>query len=225
MYLCLKAIRMHSFIESPPCIQQIHSTNINRVTYFTPTVLLHRIHLLLLFHAEFLRNIAFKVKGSFSWRIALDGLPFLVDQELRKVPLNRVSERASLFVLEELPERMRVVAVHFDLREQIERRLVFARRERLDLLLRPRLLASELVAGERGDLQPLGGVLLVQSLQLRVALRGVSSFACNIDDDYHVISIFVHRHHVSVDIFGGEFVNGRRLLRIDFSSTGRHCRR
>lgn len=85
------------------------------------------------------------------WSIALDWNAFLVYQELRKVPLDEVSQCSAFLMLQVAPQRISTRAVDFDLREHVELDTVFLGDGRLDLLVSTRLLATKLVAWKTQD--------------------------------------------------------------------------
>src|SRR5208283_1371119 len=80
--------------------------------------------------------------------VTLDDVPLLIYQKLGEVPLDTVSEQAALFAFQELEERMRILAVDLDLREEGKAHAVVDLAKRLDLVVRAGLLVTELVAGE-----------------------------------------------------------------------------
>uniref|UniRef100_A0A2M4DH48 Putative secreted protein n=1 Tax=Anopheles darlingi TaxID=43151 RepID=A0A2M4DH48_ANODA len=71
----------------------------------------------------------------------------LVHQKLGKVPLDRVNERAALALLQILPQWVRLLPVDVNLGEHVEAH-VAALGELLDLCVRARFLATELIARE-----------------------------------------------------------------------------
>src|ERR1019366_6241180 len=75
-------------------------------------------------------------------------ISLLVHQELGEVPLDAIAQQAALFALQELEDRMRVVAIDLDLREQREVHAVIELTEGLDLVVGARLLMAELIAGK-----------------------------------------------------------------------------
>lgn len=76
-------------------------------------------------------------------------LPILVHDELGEVPLDGIEQRTTLALLQELPQRMRLVPVDVYLGEQIELGSLLNAGEVFDLLVGSRFLVTELVAGER----------------------------------------------------------------------------
>jgi len=65
-------------------------------------------------------------------------MPIFVNQEFCKVPLDRIDQCATLFFLQELVQRMRIVTIHVDLRIQIRFELI---------LIFDKILDVELTAG------------------------------------------------------------------------------
>src|SRR5579875_144374 len=95
-----------------------------------------------------------------------------VDQEFGEVPLDRFrTQHAGCGVFQELVERMRVRAVHVDLREQRKRDVVLRRTEVADFPGVTRLLMPELVARKAEYLEALVPVRAVQRFQSLVLRR------------------------------------------------------
>src|ERR1022692_912129 len=111
----------------------------------------------------------------------LDDVAFLVHQELREVPLDAIAQQATLFALQKLEDRMRVVAVDLDLREQRKVHAVIDLAEGLDLVIGPGLLMAELVARKAEHLQAAVLVLGIKRLQALV-LRREPALAGGVDD-------------------------------------------
>ena len=106
----------------------------------------------------------------------------LVEQKLREIPLDRLgAEQPGRRLLQRLEERMGVRAVDLDLGEHRESDVVGELAEAGDLLLVPRLLVAELVAGktEHGEAS-LRATLDKAPRAPRTA--GEAAFAGDIDD-------------------------------------------
>lgn len=102
------------------------------------------------FRFEELLEVLQHLLGRRIWRVALNGLSILVDNEFGEVPLNRIEERSTLLLLEILVERMRVLAVHVYLVKEVE--IDFAiLDEALNFLGIAWLLVTELIARECKD--------------------------------------------------------------------------
>src|ERR1039457_3643744 len=112
---------------------------------------------------------------------SLHHVALLVYQELGEVPLDAVTQQAALFALQELVQRMRVVPVDLDLREQWEVHAVIDLAERFDLRIGAGLLMAKLVARKAKHLQAAVFVLGIERLQPFV-LRGEPAFARRVDD-------------------------------------------
>ena len=65
--------------------------------------------------------------------MSLDDFSLLVDDELGEVPFDEAAKSATLLLLQVLPERVRVVAVHVDLLEQVKLHLRDTKNARCNL--------------------------------------------------------------------------------------------
>ena len=84
--------------------------------------------------------------------------------------------------LEEFVDRVRAVAIHFDLCKLVEGGVVFERAELMDFIVAARRLVAELVAGEVEDFQPAGVVFGVEFLKALV-LRSEAAAGGGVDDE------------------------------------------
>lgn len=113
--------------------------------------------------------VRIKVLLNFKWfrvgAVSLDRLPILIHQELAEIPLDEVSQRSLLFLLEEFEEWVCVVTVDVDLCKHVKLDSKLICDPLLDLRFRPRLLSPKLIAGEGQNAQALGlSILGVQRL-------------------------------------------------------------
>ena len=113
----------------------------------------------------------------------------------------------ALLCLEELIERVSVVAVDLDLLELWELGAVGELAERVDALVGARCLLAKLIAGEVENLEALGMVFLIEFLQFLI-LRGETAFGGCVDDEQYLVGILAQGHFVTLSVFHTEFVNG-----------------
>src|SRR5438045_4189871 len=124
-------------------------------------------------------------------RVTLDDLAIAVDQELGEVPLDRLgAEQTRLRFLEVLIKRRGIGPIHVDLGEQWEGDAVVDLAELRDLVLRPRLLRAELIAGKAEYFEPARVHLFVQRLEPLV-LRREAAFAVDVHDQQHLVLVAV----------------------------------
>jgi len=116
---------------------------------------------LFLRNTQSLHDVVLPIERSIQRRVTFDRLSIAVDDELGEVPFDKVAQSTALLVFQVLPQWMSLVAVDFDLRIHIERRVIIVRYELFDLWFRPRLLATELIAGETSYAQTIRLVLLI----------------------------------------------------------------
>jgi len=102
---------------------------------------------------------------------------------------------------------MSVITVDVDFGVKVKSDVPFGHYSGFDFGVGARLLASELIAGESGDSQPLSFVASVQSLKLIVVVVGQTSVGCHVHDDHDLASVFVETDAISVDGVGCEIVN------------------
>jgi len=102
---------------------------------------------------------------------------------------------------------MSVVTVDVDFGVQVKSDVIFGHDAGFDFGVGARLLASELIAGESGDSQPLSFIASVQSLKLIVVGVGQTSVGCHIQDDHDLASVFVETDAISINGVGSEIVN------------------
>lgn len=94
----------------------------------------------------------------------LDRLPILINDKLGEIPLDKISQGASLLVLQVLPQRMGVAPVNIHLLEHVKLQILLVV-EGADLGVVSRFLVGELVAREGQDAKPLAlRVFVVQFL-------------------------------------------------------------
>ena len=98
----------------------------------------------------------------------------------------RVAHKHTLQHRSALEHGMRIRPVHVDLAHEAEACAILFPRHALDLLRPARLLAPELVAREREDLQAVAAILVVQRGQAAVILLCEAALARHVDDDYDV---------------------------------------
>src|ERR1019366_908664 len=135
-------------------------------------------------------------------RETLYDVALLVHQELGEVPLDAIAQQATLFALQKLEDRMRVVAVDLDLREQRKVHAVIDLAGGLDLVIGPGLLMAELVARKAEHLQAAVLVLGIKRLQAFV-LRRKSALAGGVDDQQHLALVIAELLVPSVIQLGG----------------------
>src|SRR6185312_2803599 len=140
-------------------------------------------------------------------RVTLHNLAMAVDQELGEVPLDRLAaEDALALVLQPPVQRVRMFAVHLDLREQREGDAVAGVAELADRRLVARLLVAELVAGKAQHHQAAVAVVPPQLFQAGV-LRRKAAFRGHVDDQQGLASPFRQRAFVAVDVARAEVVD------------------
>lgn len=115
-------------------------------------------------------------------------LPFVVQDELGEIPGNHLAG-LGLRVIEltvppqKLINRVRIYPIHIYFLEHREVHIKLLLNELLDFFWGPFFLREELVAGESQDLQPSLPILLVETHQLQVVVRGEASLAGHIHHD------------------------------------------
>lgn len=114
---------------------------------------------------------------------------FLVDEELREVPLDSIHEESSLLCLQEIVKRNGIIAVYVDLLKDIPFDVVLLD-EFLDVDGTSWLLIHELTAREAQDPQSLILVLRVQLIQLLVIAFSESTLRSHVHDDQRMSSNF-----------------------------------
>lgn len=95
---------------------------------------------------------------------------------------------------------VRRIAVYVALLEDLARAGVQdpeAGRELSDLVLRPRLLLSVLIARKEQDLQAAPPILFRQLRQLRVVLLGLASLARHVGDNAHLAAVPIHLNRLT----------------------------
>src|SRR5271165_4523246 len=80
-----------------------------------------------------LLNLRLDCRRRCRWSVTLDHVSFLVHQELGEVPLDAVAEQAALFAFQKLEDRMRILAVDLDFREQWKAHAIVELAKRFDL--------------------------------------------------------------------------------------------
>lgn len=112
---------------------------------------------------------------------AVNNLAIGGDKELLKVPLNALhAQEPRLLLFQESPDRCSVFAIHIQFSKNGEGYAVIDLTERLDIIVRARVLAAELVARETDDgevfgvlgLQALVELLKTLKLGRKAAFRG-----------------------------------------------------
>mmetsp|Transcript_17389 Transcript_17389/g.69877 ORF Transcript_17389/g.69877 Transcript_17389/m.69877 type:complete len:230 (-) Transcript_17389:45-734(-) len=153
-------------------------------------------------------------------RVAVDDVAVFVDEELGKVPEDRLAaERAGCALGEILEDRRGGRAVDVDLGEHGEPRERLGAGRRgvlLDLGVRARLLAAELVAREPEDLETLRAERLVERVQLAVVHLGEASLGRDVDHDERLLGALerVERERAPVALRHGEVEDRLRLRRL-----------
>lgn len=66
--------------------------------------------------------------GGYIGRMSLDDFAVPVDDELGKIPLDKITQEAALLLLQVLPERVGIVTIHVNLFEEIELSLKIGRK-------------------------------------------------------------------------------------------------
>lgn len=137
-------------------------------------------------------DVALDRLGRVSGGVAAAHRPVAVDQELGKVPLDRLAaQEARLLRLEVGVERVGVGAVHLDLGEDREAHAVGERAELADRGGVAGLLGAELIARKAKDDETVVLVAPVQLLKPGV-LRGEAAATRDVDDQQHLAAIVGH---------------------------------
>ena len=164
-----------------------------------------------------------------------DHLTFLVDEEFGEVPLDvrlllvvgislgkhvvedvgdgvlHIPAGKAFLLLQELIERVCIVAVDLDLLETGELCAEVQFAELVNALICARCLLSELVAGEIENLESLGVILLVELLQF-IVLRGESAFGCCVDNQQHLVGVLFQRDVLAFSVLDSEVINSSHCM-------------
>jgi len=123
------------------------------------------------------------------------------DQKLCKVPLDRrCAQNPGFGGLHRLPQAVGVGPIDFDLVHDGKLRLFDATCKVLDFRVRPRLLRSELVAGESKDCEATVVVFIVEGVGRVVAICRVATGGGNIHDEADLTLVLLHRVVVATNV-------------------------
>ena len=175
-------------------------------------------------------NLSFNILGFLRWLEAGNNLTALVDEELREVPLDvglllvvgvglrehvvedvgdgvfHIPACKALLLLQELEQRIGIVAIHLHLLEAGEVGTEGELAEFMDALVGARSLLTELVAGEIENLEAISVVLLVELLQL-VVLGREATFRCRIDNQQHFVGVLLQGDVLAFSVLDSEVIN------------------
>jgi hypothetical protein len=137
--------------------------------------------------------------GSSLWTPTGDDLTRTINQELLEVP-GDIGGFTFAWLVRPKPavQRGGGVAIHLDLCEHGEVRVVLRRSEFKDLGIGARLLATELITGESEDVEALFAVLFLKRTQTCVLRREASS-ACDVDNQTDLVLELGEVHLVTGD--------------------------
>ncbi|DAZ99478.1 TPA: hypothetical protein N0F65_001663, partial [Lagenidium giganteum] len=138
-------------------------------------------------------DVLFERERQVLWSVTLIWHTIAIHQELGKVPLHEVAERTWQLRLQVREHRTRVGAVHVVLLEERELAVVLLH-ELHNLFVRAWLLAVELVAWERQDLQALVAVHFVKLGQLWVVGWRQATQARHVDNQHDLALVLAHWH-------------------------------
>ena len=157
-------------------------------------------------------------------------LTLLVDKELGEVPLDvgfllvvgiclrehvvedggnlmaHIPTSKTFLLLQELVEGIGIITVYLDLLEAGELCAEVQLTELMDALVSAGSLLSELVAGEVENLEALAVILLIEFLQL-VVLWGESTLGCCIDNQQHLVGVFLQGYVLAFSVLDSEVIN------------------
>jgi len=139
-----------------------------------------------------------------------------IDEELRVVPFDVVSEPTTLDSLQVLVKGVSIGPVDINLGEHVEGEPILFLHSRFDLRVRTRLLSSKLVAWERSNSETISAVFFVQSLELMVVGVGQPSVGGDVDDNDNVTLIFPSKvdHLLLINIQGFELIDRSGRCRV-----------
>ena len=145
----------------------------------------------------------------------MDYFTMLVDQEFGKVPRDYfdwsilVMKRAPIAAVAE--HLVGVRAIHINLWEQGEARIVALLNISFNLSICTRFLSLKLIAGECEDLESTLGELFVKLYHLTVVLIGQTSICCDVDDHNTLFTLnnAAQRFNVSANDVDGTLIEER----------------
>jgi len=140
------------------------------------------------------------------WGISCHWLAILVDQELGKIPLDGIHQKAALLLLQEVVKGMSLLAIYVDLIVDIKLYFVLLQ-ELLDVHRATRLLVVKLVAWEGSNFETLILVLGVKFVKLVVVGLGEATVGGHINYQCCLAFVFVQRDLIAIEILCLEVID------------------